>query len=417
MYTMWLEPLNLIKYENNTFIFLIGTEFKKTIILSKFADIIKESFEEVMGFPVDIDILVSTGAMEKKETEEKKETKPAVRTPFTFENFVVGKSNTFAYSVSVGVAKNPGTLHNPLLIYGRSGLGKTHLLFAIENELKKNNPDMVVLYVTGESLMNELYEGAKIKNTIPFHQKYRNADALLVDDVQWIQHGEALQEEFFHTFDTLKRNGKQVVMTSDVPPREMPVLTERLRGRFEQGVIVDIQPPDFDTRKAIILNKCEQLDTSLSDKIVEFIAQKVKTNIRQIEGTVNKIAAMKAAYNKDVTIEEVQNIVKDITSDSQPISVKVEKITEYMSKAFGVTVAEIKSEKRQANIALARQLTIYVISEVFPDLTQQQIAEFFGKTRSNVNYSLNQAILSMEKNPQTKVIAKDAINEFQAGNG
>lgn len=416
MYTMWLEPLKLIKYENNTFIFIIGTEFKKTIILSKFADVIKESFEEVMGFPVDIDILVSQGAIEKKEDDEKKEVKQTGRTPFTFDNFVVGKSNTFAYSVSIGVAKNPGSLHNPLLIYGRSGLGKTHLLFAIENELKKNNPDMVVLYVTGESLMNELYEGAKVKNTIPFHQKYRNADALLVDDIQWIQRGEALQEEFFHTFDTLKRNGKQVVMTSDVPPREMPVLTERLRGRFEQGVIVDIQPPDFDTRKAIIINKCEQLDTVLSDKIVEFIAQKVKNNIRQIEGTVNKIAAMKAAYNKDVTLEEVQDIIKDITNDSQPISVTVEKITEYMSKAFGVTIADIKSEKRQANIALARQITIYVISEVFPDLTQQQIAEFFGKTRSNVNYSINQAILSMEKNPQTKVIANDAINEFQNGN-
>ena len=415
MYTMWLEPLELVKFENNTFIFVISTEFKKTIVLSKFSDVIKSSFEEVMGFPVEIDILVSDAPPEKREDKEKQEAPVSGNRGLTFENFVVGKSNTFAYSVSVGVAKNPGLVHNPLLIYGRSGLGKTHLMFAIENELKKNNPDMVVLYATGESLMNEFFELVKVKNTEAFRQKYRNADALLVDDIQWIQRSESLQDEFFNTFDTLKRNGKQVVLTSDVPPREMEVFTDRLRSRIEQGLMVDVQPPDLDTRKAIIVKKCEQLGTVLPDEIVDTIAGRVKNNIRQIEGTVNKIAAMKAAYNRDVTLDEVEEIVKDITTDSQPVSVTVEKIIEYMAKTFGVTVADIKSEKRQANIALARQITIYVISEV-TDLTQKQIGEFFGKTHSNVNYSINQAKENMAKNPQAKVIAIGAIGEFQNKN-
>jgi chromosomal replication initiator protein len=414
MYTMWLEPLELVKFENNTFVFTISTGFKKTIVLSKFSDVLKESFEEVMGFPVDIDILVSDKPVEKKE--EKKPEAPTFHSrSLTFENFVVGKSNDFAYSVSVGVAKNPGVLHNPLLIYGRSGLGKTHLLSAIENELKKNNPDMVVIYATGEGMMNEFFELVKVKNTESFRQKYRNADALLVDDIQWIQRSESLQDEFFNTFDALKRKGSQVVMTSDVPPREMEVFTDRLRSRIEQGVMVDVQPPDFDTRKAIIIKKCEQLGTELPEPVIEVIAQRVRNNIRQIEGTVNKIAAMKAAYNREITLEQVEEIIKDITTESQPVSVKVEKIIDYIAKAFGVTAADVKSEKRQSNIAMARQISIYVISEV-TDLTQKQIGEFFGKTHSNVNYSINQAKENMAQNPQAKVVAIGAIGEFQNKN-
>ena len=413
MYTMWLEPLELVKFENNTFIFMIPTEFKKTIVLSKFTDVIKESFEEVMGFPVEIDVLVSQterNAAPAPVTEEKIPAAPAA-SPYTFENFVVGKSNTFAYSVSVGVAKNPGTIHNPLLIYGRSGLGKTHLLLAIEQELKKSHPEMVVLFVTGESMMNELFEGVKVKNTESFRLKYRNCDALLVDDIQWIQRSEALQEEFFNTFDTLKRNGKQVVMTADVPPREMGVLTDRLRGRIEQGLMVDVQPPDPDTRKAIILKKCEQLGTTLPDEIVEAIVSRVKNNIRQIEGTVIKIAAMKAAFHSEITLEQVENIVKDITTDSQPVSVTVEKIIDYMAKTFGVTSADLKSDRRQANIALARQITMYVISEV-TSLTQKDIGAFFNKTHSNVNYSINAAKEEIRKNPEVRMIAVGAVEEF-----
>ena len=415
MYTMWLEPLELVKFEDNTFIFVIATEFKKTIVLSKFSDVIKESFEEVMGFPVEIDVLVSGVEKPASQPQEpKKEAAPAV-SAYTFENFVVGKSNSFAYNVSLGVAQNPGTIHNPLLIYGRSGLGKTHLLLAIEHELKKRHPEMVVLFVTGESMMNELFECVRVKNTESFRLKYRNCDALLVDDIQWIQRSDSLQEEFFNTFDTLKRNSKQVVMTADVPPRDMGVLTDRLRGRIEQGLMVDVQPPDPDTRKAIVLKKCEQLGTELPEDVVEFIVSRVKNNIRQIEGTVVKIAAMKAAFNCEITLSQVEDIVKDITTDSQPVSVTVEKIIDYMAKTFGVTSADLKSNKRQANIALARQITMYVISEV-TSLTQMEIGNFFNKTHSNVNYSINAAKEEIGKNPEVRLIVSNAVEEFTKRN-
>ena len=416
MYTMWLEPLELAKFENNTFIFVIATEFKKTIILSTFSDVIKESFEEVMGFPVDIDILVSgTDKAPAAPAAKKNEGSASPTGLFTFENFVVGNSNSFAYNVSLGVAQNPGTIHNPLLIYGRSGLGKTHLLLAIEHELKKRHPEMVVVFVTGEDMMNELYECVRVKNTESFRLKYRNCDALLVDDIQWIQRSESIQEEFFNTFDTLKRNGKQVVMTADVPPRDMGVLTDRLRGRIEQGLMVDVQPPDPETREAIIRKKCEQLGTEISDEIIDFIVSRVKYNIRQIEGTVVKISAMQTAFNRKVTLAQVEDIVKDITTESQPVSVTVQKIIDYMAKNFGITPADMKSDKRQANIALARQITMYVINEV-TSLTQKEIGEYFNKTHSNVNYSLNAAKVEIGRNTEVRMIASNAVEEFTKRN-
>ncbi len=416
MFNLWIAPLELIKFENDTFIFLIGTEFKKTIIMDKFSSVIKESFEEVMGFPVEIDILVSSNSTDK-EKEKTKETsntgEPAhpVNRNFTFENFIVGRSNSFAYSVALGVASNPGVLHNPFLIYGRSGLGKTHLMLAIEHELREKFPDMVIIYTTGEDLMNELLKGVRVKNTVPFRNKYRNADALLVDDIQFIQKSDSFQEEFFHTFDTLYRAGKQIVLTSDVPPRDMQILDERLRGRFEQGVLADVQPPDYDTRKAIILKKCDQLGIDLEDEIVDFIAQNVKNNIRQLEGTVNKILAMKKTYNNTFTLEEARNIVKDITNDSQPVSVTVDKIIDYIAKAFGVSASDIKSNKRQADINMARQVSMYVIKEVTA-LTLQDVGAIFGKNHSTVLHSINQVKAKIDDNTQIKVVIMGAINEF-----
>ena len=410
MFNLWIAPLELIKFENDTFVFMIGTEFKKTIIMDKFSSVIKESFEEVMGFPVEIDILVSNKPV-KPEPEDKNEPAHPVNREFTFDNFIVGSSNRFAYTVSVAVTANPGIAHNPLLIYGRSGLGKTHLMLAIEHELRKKYPDMVIIYTTGEDLMNELLKGVRVKNTVPFRNKYRNADALLVDDIQFIQKSDSFQEEFFHTFDTLYRAGKQIVLTSDVPPRDMQILDERLRGRFEQGVLADVQPPDYDTRKAIILKKCEQLGIELEDDIVDFIAQNVKNNIRQLEGTVNKILAIKKTYNSEFTLEEARNIVNDITNDSQPVSVTVDKIIDYIAKAFGVSASDIKSNKRQADINLARQISMYVIKEV-TTLTLQDIGTIYGKNHSTVLHSINQVKSKLNENPQAKVVTMGAINEF-----
>lgn len=413
MYNLWISPLELIKFENNTFIFIISTEFKKTIVMDKFASVIKESFEEVMGFPVEIDILVGSKTVEASSQEPGKTEAPQdARGGFTFENFIEGRSNSFAYNVSLGVANNPGKLHNPLLIYGRSGLGKTHLLLAIENAMRKNFPDMLIIYTTGEELINELLQGVRVKNTVPFREKYRNADALLVDDIQFIQKSEAFQEEFFHIFNTLYLAGKQIVLTSDQPPRDMTILTDRLRSRFEQGILADVQPPDYETRKAIILKKCEQLDILLDDEIVDYIAQNIKNNIRQLEGTVHKIVAMKQTFHNQLSLTDVEKIVKDITSDSQPVSVTVDKIIDYVANAFGVTGADIKSDKRQGDIKSARQVAMFVIKEV-TSLTLQEVGNIFDKNHSTVLYSIEQTKKLMEVNPQIRMVATSAVTEFK----
>ena len=417
MFNLWIEPLELIKFENDTFIFLINSEFKKSIILDKFSGLIKDSFEEVMGFPVEIDILVDSAADAKEmrahaDGKIKDTAVSSAGKQFTFDSFIVGKSNNFAYNVSLGVAQHPGTLYNPLMIWGRSGLGKTHLLYAIYNEMKKNNPDKVIIYVPCETFMNELIEGMAKHNTIAFHQKYRNVDALLMDDIQILKNTVSVQEEFFHTFNALEQAGKQIVLTADVAPRELVVLDDRLRSRFEMGIMADIQPPDIDTRKAIILRKCEQLNMTLPDNITEFIAQRIKNNIRQLEGTVKKISAMRMSYGDNVTLEQVQDIIKDITTDNQPVSVLVEKIIDFTAKNFGVSAQDIRSDKRQAEITLARQVTIYVIKEV-TTLKLEEIGKYFGKNHSTVLYSINQAKEKMDEAPSVKAIAISAINEFQ----
>lgn len=422
MYNMWLSPLEFVKFENDTVIFLIGAEFKKSIILDKFGQMIRDGFEQILGFPVEIDILVDKTLGDLKnggvtEQEKKEEHIPEKANPFaafTFDNFIVGKSNSFAYNMALGVAEEPGTKYNPLLTYGKSGLGKTHLMFAIYNRMKRDNPDAIIIYTTGESFFNELIECITKKNTIVFHNKYRNADALLIDDIQYIQRGDAVQEEFFHTFNILQQAGKQIVMTSDVPPKEMPGLHERLRTRFESGVLADILPPDIDMRKAIIKRKCSQLGVTLSEAVTDFIAQKIKSNVRQLEGTVKKIEAMTKVYGSSPTLEQVQDIIKDITNENEPVSVTIDKIIDSVSNAFGVTSSDIRSDKRQAEITQARQAAMYIIKEI-TDLTLKDIGGYFGKNHATVVHSVKQCKEKMEENASYKSTVNNIVRDFQDG--
>ncbi len=418
LYNIWFAPLEFIKFENDTVVFLISAEYKKSVIQDKFSGMIKDGFEQVLGFPVEIDIIVdknmSDNTADKKEDKKTPENKEAYNpfSGFTFDNFIVGKSNTFAYNVARGVCEDPGIKYNPLLIYGRSGLGKTHLMLAIYNKLKEQNPDAILIYTTAENFLNELVKDISKHTTDHFHNKYRNVDALLMDDIQIIQKGDSIQEEFFHTFNVLQQAGKQIVITSDIPPKEMTVLDERLRTRFEQGVIADIQPPDIDTRKAIIKRKCDQLNIKLNESVIEYIAQKIKNNIRQLEGTVKKIDAMNRAYGTPVTLEQVQNIIKDITTDNQPISVITDKIMERIAQTYNLTSADLKSEKRQAKINLARQLSMYVIKEV-TDLTLKEIGDIFDKSHSTVLHSIKCAEDKIQESSSVKLLVINTIKEFQ----
>ena len=419
MYNMWLSPLEFVKFENDTVVFLIGAEFKKSIIMDKFGQMIRDGFEQILGFPVEIDILVDktlgdikNGGSETEKEEESTQDKNNPFASFTFDNYIVGKSNSFAYNMALGVAEEPGVKYNPLFIHGKSGLGKTHLMFAIYNRMKRDNPDAIIIYTTCESFFNELIECITKHNTMVFHNKYRNADALLIDDIQYIQKGETVQDEFFHTFNILQQAGKQVVMTADAPPKEMLGISERLRTRFESGVMADIQPPDIDMRKAIVLRKCRELNISLPENVTDFIAQKIKNNVRQLEGTVKKIEAMTKVYGAAPTLEQVQDIIKDITNENEPISVTVEKIIDGVSNTFGVTSSDIKSDKRQAEITQARQAAMYIIKEI-TDLTLKDIGGYFGKNHATVVHSIKQCRDKMEESASYKSTVNNIIRDFR----
>lgn len=417
VFNMWIAPLELVKYvtETDTVVFLVNAEYKKGVIMGKYADMISKGFEDILGFPVSIDIVVenipdNTPAAET-ETSGKDGKKPEPSTPLalsTFDNFIVGKSNTFAYNAALAVAKEPGTKYNPLLIYGRSGLGKTHLMFAIYNQMKQQNPDSVIMYITAESFLSELVACIQNKNMVFFHNKYRNADALLVDDIQYIKNGEAVQEEFFHTFNELQQANKQIVMTSDVPPREMGNIDERLKTRFEMGVIADIQSPDVDTRKAIIKRKCEQLNFKLPENVVDYIAQKIKINIRQLEGVVKRLEAMTEFNKKLPSMDEIQQVIRDVAEEYQPVSVIVDKIFELVSSTFKVPVSDIRSDKRQANINQARQAAVYVIKEM-TELTLKEIGSYLNKNHSTVLHAYDACTERMKNDPQLKSTIQNVI--------
>lgn len=432
MYNMWLVPLEFYKLENDTAVFIVNADFRKTIVSTKFAPLIKKNFKEVIGFDVEIDIIVdgaysekSTSAEEEKEPvsdvqtvqEEPEEEKPVntrkSTASFTFDNFVVGKSNLFAYNVAKGVAENPGVQYNPLLIYGNSGLGKTHLLYAIYNEIKRRNPNDILVYTTGESFLNEIVECVGKKNTYVFHNKYRNVDALLVDDIQVIQKGEMVQEEFFHTFNALDQAGKQIILTSDVPPKEMAILDDRLRTRFEMGVLADIQPPDIETRKAIIKRKSQSLGITLNENIIDYIATKIKNNIRQLEGTVKKIEALRRVYGTMPSMEQVQSIVKDVVSDSLPTSVVITNIFNAVSDTYGVSVEEIKSANRSANISQARNICMYIIKNV-TGITLKEVGTYFGKDHSTVLHSVKRVETAMDNDRNFKNAINNIVREVKS---
>lgn len=409
-YNLWIASLEPIKFENNTAVLMVSTDFKRSVFEENFHEIVKKAFIQVLGFKVNLDVLVS-GSYSANESEEF--FSDSQDQEYSFDNFVVGSSNKFAHAASVRVATVPGVEYNPLFIYGRSGLGKTHLMLAINNDLKKKNPDAIILYTTGENFTNELITCLAEKNTVAFHNKYRNVDALLVDDIQFIQNKVSTQEELFHTFNALTQNGKQVVLTSDRPPKEMERLDERLRTRFEWGLIADIQPPDIETRMAIIKRKAAQLKLNLSDSVVELIAEKIKHNIRQLEGTVKKLSALYTLDGILPSVEAVQNIIRDIISDNQPVSVTIDRIIESVSSVYGVSVNDILSDKRNANISTARQVSMFIIREL-TDISQQQIGEKFGgKTHSTVHHSIDLVEKKMGEDSVFKNTVFDIIKNFQ----
>ena len=408
-YNVWLSPLEFVSFKNDT-VYLSISDFKKKIIVDKFSLVVNTAFENVLGFPVTVEYVVP-GDLIKNDTEgENKKTDPEY--DYTFENFITGSSNKFAHAAAINVAANPGKAYNPLFIYGHSGLGKTHLLMAIMNEIKQNNPNADIIYTSGELFTNELVYYIGNHNTYAFHEKYRKCDVLLVDDIQFIARAETTQEEFFHTFNALTSNDKQVVLTSDRPPREMMTLEERLRTRFEMGLIADIQPPTLETRMAIVKKKSDDLNLELGDDVIKFIADNIKKNIRQLEGAVKKIKAYQDMEGSKPTIGVAKKAISDIINDNQPLPVTVENIIGEVSRTFDVTPADIRSDKRSSNISLARQVAIYIVDQV-TGLPLKAIGNEFGnKHHSTIIYALKEIKNKLEKDIALKATVDDIIKNI-----
>lgn len=409
----WIKDLVPIDFDGECVILQASSEFKKNIIDNRFLNEIKKSCEAVIGFPVNVCVTVNESSSKNYDTAKdngnsdnnqfsgENELDSSKFEP-TFSNFIVGSTNQFAYVAAVAVTNNPGSVHNPLFIYGESGLGKTHLLKAINAEIKRKQPTMNIIYTSGENFLNEMINHMGEKNMSEFHNKYRNADVLLMDDIQFIGKTSVAQEEFFYTFEALINQGKQIVLTSDRPPKDIPTLEERLRSRFIQGLLADVQPPMLETRIAIIRRKAQAFNMTIPDDVVEFIAERLKNNVRQIEGVVNKLYAVYSIDGSSPTIGVANDIIKDIVYYAQPTEVTINNIIDKVAKSFGVSPEDIRSEKKKAEISNARQAAMYIMREV-TNLTFEEIgSQFNGKKHSTVIYSIECCESKMEDNPSLK---------------
>ncbi len=416
VYNLWIKALVPVELNGNTAVFKTPTSFQKGIVENNYVPILKEEFSRLIGIPVEIEIICMDSDDKDLPTQEDMwhydEETPIENEPYTFANFIVGHSNEFAFAAATAVAKNCGHSYNPLFIYGHSGLGKTHLMMAIQNEIKKLSPEKKIIYVSGENFTNELISAINSKTTEAFHNKYRSTDVLLMDDVQFISGKESTQEEFFHTFNELYKVNKQIVLTSDRPPKEIGTLEDRIRTRFEWGLIADISFPDFETRCAIIEQKTNHMGIRLKSDVVEFIASKLKNSIRQIEGVLLKLQAMNKFDGVVPTIAVAQMVINDILTNEQPISVTIDNIIQEVSVLYSVTPDDIRSKKRSAQISNARKVAAYIMREV-TGMSFEDIGNEFGRDHATMIYSINSVSEQMEKDSKMKSMIEDTIKNLQ----
>ncbi len=419
-YNVWISCIEPRSIEDGEVVVYVHTNFQKKIVSEHYAEKLKEAFEQVLGIPLGLKIL-SGEEVAAQEPPSFNEASPQPGNLFgqkssdyeySFENFIVGSSNKFAHAASQAVASKPAGYYNPLFIYGGSGLGKTHLLYAICNEIRKNTPSVKIIYTKGEYIANELIEAIGSGTTPEFRAKYRQVDVLLVDDIQFIAGKVSTQEEFFHTFDALHQANKQIVLTSDRPPKEIATLEERLRTRFEMGLLADIQPPDLETRIAIIKRKAQLLDLAISDNVAEYIANQLKNNVRQLEGAVKRMRAQFLLGGEPPSIITAQNAIRDIRNDSQPVPITVERIITEVARTMNVTPEDIRSTKRSAPISQARQVAEYVVRDI-TGLPMKSIGEEFGtRDHSTIVYAIQKVETRMTKDPSFKGMVMDIIKNI-----
>ena len=431
---LWFKDLKIYSYSNNVITFSTDSQFKYNAIKQNHLELLKTEFSSFLPCGVDIIYVESDEESIKKAiyVQDMKATSPVdeaqkelsyseeniedsfnhIQNPeYTFDNFIVGNSNKFAHAACTAVAQRPAQDYNPLFIYGPSGLGKTHLICAIVNELKKKNPDTKVIYITGENFTNQLVESIAAKDTMAFNNKFRGCDILLIDDVHFIAGRVATQEAFFHTFNALYQEHKQIILTSDRPPKDISTLEERLRTRFEWGLIADIQPPDLELRLAIFKKKVEKANINIPDDVLLFLAENLRANIRQIEGAIKKLSAKSLIMNQVINMELAQSCINELLGGAEPISVTVDKIFSAVFKKYNVSKENIKGTSRAKNITWARQVAIYLIREI-TELSFPNIGDIVNKDHTSVMYSHDKVIKKMAADPVVNMEINTLIKEI-----
>ena len=415
-YNMWLKPLQVYKYENGILYILVSLEeIAINIINKKYSFPIKSAVAESTGISCETKFIQKKDveAMEKEVSSYDNNPSSVFETnlnkEYTFDTFVVGSNNQFAYAASLAVAESPGTIYNPLFLYSGVGLGKTHLMHSIAHFIMKTNPSMRVLYVTSEVFTNEVIEAIRNGNNNSmrnFREKYRNIDVLLIDDVQFIIGKESTQEEFFHTFNTLYGEKKQIIISSDKPPKDMDILEDRIRSRFEWGLICDISSPNYETRMAILRKKQEMDGYTVSDDVIEYIASNIKSNIRELEGALTKIKAYSNLVKQDVNLALAEQVLKDIISPNDKKIITPETIINMVAEQFDITPADIIGNKRSSKIVYPRQIAMYLCRNML-DIPLTQVGSYIGnRDHTTVIHGINKIQDELETSEQTqKIIA------------
>lgn len=419
----WIKPLEIQSISDNHIVFTVTSEYQKDFIENRYSDLILNTFKFLTNKEWTFSVIDLSNEKNTIQTTEeiihnKKsnisnvelESNHSTLNPrYTFETFVVGNNNRFAHAASLAVAEKPFIAYNPLFLYGGVGLGKTHLMHAIGNTIIKNNKNLNVLYVTSEKFTNQLINAIKDGKNELFRGKYRNIDVLLIDDIQFIAGKERVQEEFFHTFNTLHEGGKQIIISSDKPPRDIPFLEDRLKSRFEWGLLADISCPDYETRLAILRKKAQEENLVIDDFILSNIANKIDSNIRELEGVYNKVVARASLIHTPITIELAENIINEFKTSNEKV-ISVDFIKETVSKYFNINKDDLSSDKRSNDIAFPRQIAMYLCREV-ANMSFPKIGENFGnRDHSTVMHAYKKIEKQIREKNSTKLIVESVKN-------
>ncbi|MEF9935366.1 MAG: chromosomal replication initiator protein DnaA [Clostridium sp.] len=430
-FNTWISPIKPIKITQDSLYLLVQNDFTKGILEARYKDLISNAVKLVSSKMYEICIVLPSDDVSQDSSAKSSNSSKAQEAPrasydeipsttlnpkYVFDSFVVGNSNRFAHAASLAVAEAPAKAYNPLFLYGGVGLGKTHLMHAIGHYILDSNPNAKIEYVTSEKFTNELINSIKDDKNVEFRNKYRNVDVLLVDDIQFIAGKERTQEEFFHTFNTLHEANKQIIISSDRPPKEIPTLEDRLRSRFEWGLIADIQVPDFETRIAILKKKADLEGLDISNDVMVYIAEKIQSNIRELEGALIRVVAYSSLTNSDISVELASEALKDIISNRTSKQITISLIQDVVGNYYNLRMDDFKSKRRTKNVAYPRQIAMYIARNL-TDLSLPKIGEEFGgRDHTTVIHAYEKISAGLEKDETLVNTVEELIKKIKKNN-